>query len=89
MLPRAGTLANLLVRHQTAGGNGNAVTYRVRVNGVDTAMTVTVPTGAIGQVLDAVNSVAVVLGDVVTLKATKPLAVGGGSVRPTASMEFA
>jgi hypothetical protein len=51
-------------------------------------MAVTLVTGAIVQGSDAVNTAAVVAGDLVTLQAVKPLSLGGSSIMPTVSMEF-
>jgi hypothetical protein len=86
--PRAGTLRNLFVRHQAAVGNGNSITYRVRINGVNTTITVTLATGAIAQTSDLVNTAAVAQGDRITLSATKALALGNGAVIPSATLEF-
>jgi hypothetical protein len=85
--PRAGTLRNLFVRHNSAGGNGNSVTYTVLVNGVAVAITVALATGAIGQASDLVNSVAVAQGDQISLRAVKDLGIGGGNIDLEASLE--
>jgi len=87
--PRAGTLRSMFARHQLAGGNGNAVVYTVRVNGVNTLLTVTLPSGAVGQGSDLVNVAAVAQGDRITVSAFKAMSLGGGSVQPTISMELA
>lgn len=84
--PRAGTLRNLFVRHNVALGNGNSVVYTVMINGVASAVTVTLPTGAAGQVSDLVNTVAVAQGDLVALRAVKALAIGNGTQEVTSSM---
>jgi len=86
--PRAGQLRNLFVRHQAAVGNGNTVVYHVRVNGVNTAITVTVATGAVAQASDLVNTATVAQGDRITLSAVKALGVANGGVIPTASLEL-
>lgn len=39
-LPRAGTLRKMFIRCRTAGGNGNHVVYTVIINGVPTALSV-------------------------------------------------
>lgn len=85
---RAGTLANLSVRHNVAIGNGNSVVYTVFVNGVATALTVTLATAAIGNADDDVNRVAVVSGDIITVQATKALALGNGAQNTTATFQF-
>jgi hypothetical protein len=87
--PRAGTLKNLFVRHQAAAGNGNSVVYTVMINGVATTMTVTLATGAIGQVSDLVNTAAVAQGDLISFRGVKALGIGGGSVLSQAGLEFA
>ena len=87
--PRAGTLRNLFVRHSAAAGNGNAVVYTVRKNGVDTLLTCSLPTNAIGQASDTLHTVLVAQGDRITLKATKAAAIGSGNVLVSATMELA
>lgn len=79
-LPRAGTLRNLFVRHNSAGGNGNSVVYTVLVNGVATLITVSRATGVVGQSSDLVNGFAAAQGDRVTIRATKAAAIGGGNL---------
>lgn len=88
VMPRAGTLRNLFVSHQAAVGNGNSIVYTVRVNGVNTTLTVTLASGAIAQASDLVNTVAVAQGDRVTLSAVKALALGNGAVIPSVTMEL-
>jgi hypothetical protein len=87
--PRAGTLRNLFVRHNTANGNGNNVVYTVFKNGVATAITVTLATGAIGQASDLVNTVALAQGDVVNITAVKAATIANGNLQSIAVMEFA
>lgn len=87
-IPRAGTLRNLVVRHNSAAGNGGTVTYVVRVNGIATAITVGLVSGAVGVASDIVNSVAVVLGDDVSISAAKPN-LGGGNLDVEVSLELA
>lgn len=87
--PRAGTLRNLFVRHGAAVGNGNSVVYTVRKNGVDTILTCTLATNAIGQASDTLHTVLVAQGDRITLKATKAVAIGSGNIIVSATMELA
>jgi hypothetical protein len=87
--PRGGTLRNMFVRHNTANGNGTNVVYTVFVNGVATAITVTLATGAIGQASDLVNSVVIVQGDVVNITAVKAVSIANGNLQSIAVMEFA
>lgn len=86
--PRAGTLRRLYVRHNTAGGNGNSVVYTVLINGAATGITVTIPSGAVGQVADLVNTAAVVAGDRISLQLAKALGLAGGGVDAQASLEI-
>lgn len=86
--PRAGTLRSLRVRHNTPTGNGNDVVYTLRVNGVATALTVTVAsTSADGSNL--VNSVAVVAGDLLDIEVTKATTIVDGLLTVVATAEMA
>ena len=87
-MPRAGTLRRFFVRHNTATGNGNNVVYTVMVNGVATAITVTLATGAIGQASDLVNTVAVAQGDRVSIRATKAVTIANGAINVQTSLEI-
>ncbi len=86
---RAGTLKNLVVRHNSAGGNGQPVTYTVLVNGVATGITCNLATGAVGQASDIVNTVVVAFGDRVSIRADKNANIGGGNLDVEASLELA
>jgi hypothetical protein len=57
----------MFARHNTAGGSGDPATYTLLVNGVATALTVSVPTSAVGQASNLVDTVAVAAGDVLSL----------------------
>lgn len=86
-IPRAGTIRNMRVRHNITAGNGNAIVYTLLVNGVATALTVSLAsTAADGS--DLVNTVAVAAGDLVSVRATKAAAVGTSPTDIIASMEF-
>ena len=89
VMPRAGTLQNLFVRHNASAGNGVPVTYTVFVNGVATPLAVTVPTMFVGEVGDTVDSVVVAQGDRVTIEISKPGSIGGGGVKAVATLELA
>jgi len=65
-----GTLSGLYVRILTAFGVGKGVTYTVRVNGADTAITCTISGAVATSASDAVNSVVVIAGDVVEIHIT-------------------
>jgi len=87
-VPRAGTLRNMRVRHNSLVGNGNAIVYTLRVNGVATLLAVSLAsTAADGS--DLVDSVVVAAGDLIDIEVTKALSIGAGGVDVAASMEFA
>jgi hypothetical protein len=84
---RAGTLKNLRVRHNVTAGNGNAIVYTIRINGVASALTVSLlSTTADGS--DLVNTAAVSAGDLIDVIITKASAVGGSPKDVIASVEF-
>jgi len=83
-----GSLKNLYVRHNSAGGDGDSVVYTVMVNGVATAITVTLATGAIGQASDLVNTVAVVAGNRVSLRANKAVDITSGLIDVQVSVDL-
>jgi hypothetical protein len=87
-LPRAGTLRNLFVRHNSAGGNGTVVTYTILVNGVATLITAALATGAVGQASNLVAGFAAAQGARVTLQVNKPVSIGGGNVDLVATLEL-
>lgn len=85
--PRAGTYDGLRVRQNNPGGNGNDLTYALRVNGLPTVQTVTMASTD----LDAgpvAAPVAVLAGDLIDLIITKPLSLGSGVNDVMASLEF-
>ena len=87
VVPRDGTLQNLYIRHNFTNGNGNAIVYTVRINGVGSALTVSLAsTTAVGS--DLVNTVFVNQGDTVDIEVTKAIVIGNSPGRIVASMEF-
>jgi hypothetical protein len=86
--PRAGLLKNFFVRHNSANGNGNSVVYTVLVNGAATAITVTLATGVVGQASDTVHTVAIAQGNRISIRATKAVAIGNGTVDVQTSLEM-
>lgn len=88
LLPKDGSLRALGVRHNTAVGNGNVVTYRVLINGVATTLTTTVATGAIVSGTDLVNTRAVVAGDVIEVTATKLVDIANGGINVMVTLEY-
>ncbi len=86
-VPRAGLFRNLRVRHNSPNGNGNAIVYTLRVNGVASTLTVSLAsTSSDGS--DLVNSVSVAAGDLVDIEVTKALAVGTSPNDIIATAEF-
>ena len=82
-------LKNFFVRHNAANGNGNSVVYTVLVNGVATAITVTLASGAVGQASDTVHTVVIAQGDRISIRATKAATIaGGGNVDVQTSLEM-
>lgn len=74
-VPFAGTLRNFYLRQNSGAGNGNNIVYTVRVNGVATALTVTIASTA-NDASDLSNSVSVSQGDLVDIEVTKAVGVG-------------
>lgn len=87
-VPRAGTIRNLRVRHTTPGGNGNAIVYTLRVNGVASGLTTSLAsTGT--DASDLVTSVVVAAGDLVDIEITKVAGIAGSPNDVVATAEFA
>ena len=83
-VPVAGTLKNFYVHHNVTAGNGNAIVYTIRINGVASALTVSMAsTAADGS--DLVHTVAVAQGDLVDVAVTKVASVGTSPSSITAS----
>lgn len=74
-ITRPGTLRDLRVRHNVTAGNGNAIVYTVRVNGVATSITVSLASTSTAGA-DTANTAAVVAGDRVDVQVTKAASVG-------------
>lgn len=86
-IPRAGTIRNMRVRHNILAGNGNAIVYTLLVNGVATALSVSLAsTAADGS--DLVDAIAVVAGDLVAVRVTKAASTVQSPTDIVASMEF-
>lgn len=85
---RAGNLRNMRVRHNTPAGNGAAIVYTLRVNGVATALSVSLAsTSAAGS--DTVNSIAVAAGASIDIEVTKLVSTGASPSDVTVAVEFA
>ena len=87
-LPKAGTLRNLTARHNSANGNGAAIVYDVLINGAPSGLQVSLATAAIGSAIDAVNTVAVVAGDIIEITGTKAVSIGSGSIGSLVGVEY-
>lgn len=86
--PRAGTLRNFRVRHNSAVGNGNSVVYDVRINGVAAGLALALATGAIGDASNLVATIAVASGDLVQVTASKALSIGAGGINTQFACQF-
>lgn len=86
--PRAGTLRNFRVRHNSAVGNGNSVVYDVLVNGVAAGLALALATGAVGDASNLVFTIAIASGDLIQLRAVKALAIGAGGINTQFACEF-
>jgi len=84
---RAGTLQKLRVRHNITAGNGNPIVYTLRVNGVATALTVSLAS-TVADGSDLVNTVAVAAGDLLDFRVTKAAGVVASPADIVATVEF-
>lgn len=75
--PKSGIAKNLRARHNTPAGNGNAVVYTLRVNGVASALTASLASTS-SDANDVANEVTIATGDLLDIEVTKALMVGGG-----------
>lgn len=82
-IPVPGMLRNLYVKSDPITP---AVTYTIRVNGVDTTLTASLASG-VGTGSDTTHSVNVAIGDIVTQK-TVTVSADGNAVYPAASVEL-
>jgi len=84
---RAGTFSKMRVRHNTASGNGNSIVYTLLVNGVASALTVSMASTA-SDGSDLVNTAAVAVGDLVSLQVTKAAGIASSPSDIVVSTEF-
>ncbi len=84
---RDGSISSLFVRQGNPSGNGNDITYTIRVNGVATAVTVTMASTD-SQASDTANSVAVSEGDTVDIEITKAGNIGNSPDGVSAQVSF-
>jgi hypothetical protein len=78
----------MYVRHGNPDGNGNDITYTIRVNGSATSVTVTLASTA-SQDSDLTNTAAVVGGDNIDLEITKGAGIGNSPDGVTVTVEYA
>ena len=83
----AGTLKNMQVDHNGPNGNGNPIVYTLRVNGVPSALTVSL-SSLVADGSDNVHSVAVVQGDHLDIEVTKAAGVGTSPDHVTVTLEI-
>lgn len=88
LLSREGRIRNFFVRHADAAGNGASVVYTLLLNGVPTAMTVTLPTGVASTVGDTTTVVTVAQTDRLGVEVTKAAGIGSTPGPILCSMEF-
>jgi hypothetical protein len=74
-MPAACKLKNLRVRHNITAGNGAAIVYTVRKNGVATALSASLASTS-SDASDLVNVVSFVAGDLLDIEVTKAASVG-------------
>lgn len=86
-VPITGSIRNLRVRHNTVGTGGNLIVYTVRINGVASALTVSMAANA-SDGSDLTHSVAISAGDLIDIRATKAVIIGGSPVDIVASLEI-
>jgi hypothetical protein len=86
--PRDGTLQNMYVRHGNPDGNGNNITYTIRINETTTSVTVTMASTD-SQASDLTNTAAVTAGDNIDLEVTKTTNIGNSPDGITVTVEYA
>jgi hypothetical protein len=88
VLPSAsGNFKNMIVYHNNPDGNGGDIVYTLRVDGVNTPLSVTIPsTAASGSNL--IDAVSVTRPEVVDIEITKPGNIGNSPDRIVISMEY-
>lgn len=87
-VPRPGTLRNAFLLVRSPSSNPTDMTYTVQVNGVDTALAITIP-GNVGAGSNVIDSVAVPQGARVGVKVTKAGDVSPGVIDVSFTAEFA
>jgi hypothetical protein len=83
---RSGTLRNMYI-YQTGDGNGNNLTYTLRVNAVTTALAITMASTA-NSASNTADTVAVVAGDLLDIEVTKAAGIGNSPDDITCTIQF-
>lgn len=78
----------MFVVHGVPSGNGNSIVYTMRVNGVSTALSVSVASTS-GTGSNTSNSISVAQGDYVDIEVTKAASIGSSPGVVSVSVEFA
>lgn len=79
--PVEGTLDMVRVLHNLAGTAGQSITYTVFVNGVATSVVMSnIPTGGVVQAFNAVQSVAVFMGDTLSVQVSVSGPAGSNTI---------
>lgn len=84
-MPKGGTLRDLRIRHNNPQGNGEPIVYTVRINGVPTALFVSIPSTD-ADASNLVDTVAVAVDDLIDIEVTKANGVGTSPMEITASL---
>lgn len=87
-IPRAGVLKNMRVRHNDPNGNGNTIVYTLRINSINSALTVSMASTA-SDGSDLSNTPSVAAGDIIDISITKASSIGGSPEDVILSVEFA
>jgi len=80
------TLQNMRVRHNTPSADPTTIDYRLRINGVDTALTVTLA-GNASSGSNLVDAVSAEPGDLIALVAVKGAIIVSGLLNVIVTME--
>jgi len=86
-VPRAGTLNSMIVVQQTPLGNGNNITYTLRVNGIPSMLAVTIQSTG-GFAANFLSPVAVVPTDIIDIEVTKVATIGNSPLRVGLTLEL-
>lgn len=86
LVTRPGNLQRFRVLQNVPNGNGSAIAYTVRVNGVATALAVSIPSTT-GGGADLLSTVPVAAGDAVDVEITKAAGVGSSPRNVVATVE--